>query len=124
MKENPYRLAEDISGIGFRIADEIATNIGLHTDSDFRIRSGILYALLQAVSEGHCYLPLQELLNRSKELLQVDICYIEPHIDNLMMDKKLIRKNEAIYATSYYYAELACARMLTECNSKASVEGR
>ena len=58
MKENPYRLAEDISGVGFKIADEIAAKIGIHTDSDYRIRSGIFYTLQRAVGEGHCYLPL------------------------------------------------------------------
>ncbi len=71
MRENPYRLAEDVSGVGFRIADEIAGKIGIHTDSDYRIRSGILYTLLQAVGEGHCYLPLDLLLRRASELLGV-----------------------------------------------------
>lgn len=66
MKENPYRLAEDISGVGFKIADEIAAKIGIHTDSDYRIRSGLLYTLLQAVGEGHCYLPMEELLARAQ----------------------------------------------------------
>lgn len=56
MKENPYRLAEDISGIGFRLADELAAKIGIHTDSDYRIRSGIFYVLLQSTGEGHTYL--------------------------------------------------------------------
>ena len=58
MKENPYRLAEDVGGIGFKIADEIARKAGIHTDSDYRIRSGILYILLQASAEGHIYLSL------------------------------------------------------------------
>ena len=53
VEENPYRLADDISGIGFKIADEIASRIGIHTDSDYRIRSGLLYVLLQATGEGH-----------------------------------------------------------------------
>lgn len=61
LQENPYRLAEDISGVGFRIADEIASRIGIHTDSDYRIRSGMLYTLLQASGEGHIYLPKEEL---------------------------------------------------------------
>ena len=56
LKENPYRLAEDIQGVGFRLADEIAEKIGIHTDSDYRIRSGILYTLLQASLEGHMFL--------------------------------------------------------------------
>lgn len=69
MKENPYRLAEDISGIGFRLADELAAKIGIHTDSDYRIRSGIFYVLLQSTGEGHTYLPLPLLLERAGRLL-------------------------------------------------------
>ena len=111
-KQNPYQLAEDIDGIGFRIADEIASQIGIHTDSDYRIRSGILYTLLQAVGEGHCYLPREILLERARELLQVPGESIHSQIDNLAMDKKLVIKKDSIYAYTYYYAELSCARML------------
>lgn len=114
MKENPYKLAEDISGVGFRIADEIASRIGIHTDSDYRIRSGILYTLLQAVGEGHCYLPLNILLERAHSLLGVDRENIRPQVENLMVDRKLIIKGESVFAASYYYAELNCARMLHE----------
>ena len=71
MKENPYRLAEDVAGIGFKLADELAAKIGIHTDSDFRIRSGVLYTLLQAVGEGHCYLPVEKLVGRANILLDV-----------------------------------------------------
>mgnify|MGYP000635871460 CR=1 FL=1 len=71
LQENPYRLAEDISGVGFRIADEIASRIGIHTDSDYRIRSGMLYTLLQASGEGHIYLPKEELFSRASGLLGV-----------------------------------------------------
>lgn len=120
MKENPYRLAEDISGVGFKIADEIAAKIGIHTDSDYRIRSGLLYTLLQAVGEGHCYLPMEELLARASELLQVSREDIRPQADNLMMDKKLVIKEERVYASNYYYAELNCARMLHELNIRAT----
>lgn len=116
MRENPYRLAEDISGVGFRIADEIAAKIGIHTDSDYRIRSGIFYTLLQAVGEGHCYLPMELLLERAQMLLEVSKENIRPQIDNMMMDKKLIIKGENVYATSYYYAELNCAGMLHQLN--------
>lgn len=112
IKENPYQLAEDIDGIGFRIADEIACQIGIHTDSDYRIRSGILYTLLQAVGEGHCYLPVDILAERAGELLQVPGESIRRQTDNLAMDKKLIIKGDCVYAYSYYYAELSCARML------------
>ena len=120
MKENPYRLAEDIEGIGFKIADEIAGRIGIHTDSDFRIRSGILYTLLQATSEGHIYLPEEVLKMRTAELLGLSQQAVEPQLGNLAMDKKLVikRKGEEkyVYASSYYYAELSCARMLHDLN--------
>ncbi len=114
MKENPYRLAEDINGVGFKIADEIASKIGIHTDSDYRIRSGIFYTLLQAVSEGHCYLPMNILLERAHILLNVQQEHIRPQVDNLMMDRKLVIKEDCVFTASYYYAELNCARMLYE----------
>lgn len=116
MRENPYRLAEDVSGVGFRIADEIAGRIGIHTDSDYRIRSGILYTLLQAVGEGHCYLPLEQLLCRGAELLGVTEDNIRPQVDNLIVDRKLVAKGEAVFAAPYYYAELNCANMLRNLN--------
>ena len=116
LKENPYRLAEDISGVGFKMADELAAKIGIHTDSDYRIRSGILYTLMGAVGEGHCYLPMNILLERAHMLLSVAEENIRQQLDNLMMDKKLVIKGECVYASSYYYAELNCARMLHELN--------
>lgn len=116
MRENPYRLAEDVSGVGFRIADEIAGRIGIHTDSDYRIRSGILYTLLQAVGEGHCFLPLELLLRRTSELLGVSEENIRPQVDNLIMDRKLVAKGDAVFAAAYYYAELNCANMLRNLN--------
>ena len=116
MKENPYRLAEDIHGIGFRLADELAEKIGIHTDSDYRIRSGIFYTLLQTVGEGHCYFPMESLLERAGKLLGVAKEHIRPQLDNLMMDKKLVIKGDNVFSSSYYYAELNCARMLEELN--------
>ena len=116
MKENPYRLAEDITGVGFRIADEIAAKIGIHTDSDYRIRSGLLYTLLQAVGEGHVYLPMNILLSRASSLLGVSEEHIRPQVDNMMMDRKLVIKGECVFASVYYYAELNCARMLHQLN--------
>ncbi|MBD9083424.1 MAG: ATP-dependent RecD-like DNA helicase [Lachnospiraceae bacterium] len=116
MRENPYRLAEDVSGVGFRIADEIAGRIGIHTDSDYRIRSGILYTLLQAVGEGHCFLPLELLLRRASELLGVSEENIRPQVDNLIMDRKLVAKGDAVFTAAYYYAELNCANMLRNLN--------
>ena len=116
MKENPYQLAEDIHGIGFKIADEIASRIGIHTDSDYRIRSGVFYTLQQSVGEGHCYLPMELLLCRAAALLGVSQENIRPQLDNLMMDKKLVIKGDLVYVSSYYYAELNCAHMLHQLN--------
>lgn len=123
MKENPYQLAEDIDGIGFRIADEIASKIGIHTDSDYRIRSGILYTLLQAGAEGHCYLTDSNLLKKAGELLELEPAVMEPQLQNLAMDKKIVIKmptgeetERKVYAMTYYYAELNCAKMLHDLN--------
>lgn len=130
MKENPYRLAEDISGVGFKMADEIAAKAGIHTDSDYRVRSGILYTLLQAAQDGHVYLPKPQLLNRCMELLNLPEGVIDLQIPNLMMDKKIIVKQKEInentefdiYASSYYYCEMNCARMLLELNVRMCSE--
>lgn len=120
LQENPYKLAEDIEGVGFRIADEIAGKIGIRTDSDYRIRSGIFYVLLQAVQEGHLYLPSEILLSRAEELLGVEVQYIEPQLGNLAMDKKIVLKKNGeetqVFASNFYYAELNCARMLLDLN--------
>lgn len=116
LKENPYKLAEDIAGIGFKMADELASKIGIHTDSDYRIKSGIFYTLLQAVGEGHCFLPMETLLERAHMLLGVDTEDIRPQLDNLMMDKKLVIKGECVFASNYYFTELNSARMLSELN--------
>ncbi|MCD8038323.1 MAG: ATP-dependent RecD-like DNA helicase [Lachnospiraceae bacterium] len=118
MQENPYRLAEDISGIGFRIADEIAAKIGIHTDSDYRIRSGMLYTLVQAGAEGHVYLPAQALLERAAAMLELTREQIEPQLENLAIDRKIVIKEKdgerCVYSKAAYYAELNCARMLFE----------
>ncbi len=121
LQSNPYRLAEDITGVGFKMADEIAAKIGIHTDSDYRISSGVLYVLMQALQEGHIYLPMDLLLERSEYLLGVAREAIEPILSNMAMDKKLIVKQIEdvcmVYASKYYYMELSCARMLHELNT-------
>lgn len=124
MRENPYRLAEDIDGVGFKTADEIASKTGLVADSDYRIRSGVLYVLSMALSEGHMYLPMQMLIERTALLLSLPQESIAPVVPNLMMDKKVVIKkeqdNEWVYSMSAYYAELNCARMLVEINKEIS----
>ena len=120
LQENPYRLAEDISGVGFRIADDIASRIGIHTDSDYRIRSGMLYTLLQASGEGHIYLPKEELFFRASRLLGVDVSYMEKHLMDMVVERKLILKETeegtVVYPKRYYNLELDSARMLCELN--------
>ena len=118
LQENPYRLADDISGVGFKIADEIAYRIGIHTDSDYRIKSGLSYTLLQAGGEGHVYLPKEELFKRAEQLLGVDASYMEKHLVDLSMERKIIQKEEKgqvlVYPAQSYYLELNTARMLRE----------
>ena len=120
LQENPYKLAEDISGVGFKIADEIAARIGIHADSDYRIRSGMLYTLLQASGEGHTYLPQEQLFARCSQLLGVDESYMEKHLMDMVIDRKLVMKERngenVVYPSQYYYLELNTARMLCELN--------
>lgn len=124
LRENPYRLAEDIQGIGFRIADEIAGRIGIHTDSDYRIKSGLFYVLSLAAGEGHVYLPEEVLLSRASEILGVEASFMEKHVMDLAMDRKVVIKEEIsgeerrriVYVSQYYYLELDTARRLTELN--------
>lgn len=129
IRENPYRLADDIPGVGFKIADEIAGKVGIFTDSDFRIQCGMLYILLQAVGNGHTYLPRQELLAQASELLQVEISSMEKHLMDMQISKKIMIKEAggklAVYAAQYYYLELNTARMLHDLNIRGQVsEGR
>lgn len=132
LKENPYKMAEDISGVGFKIADEIAARIGIHTDSDYRIRSGLLYILLLATAEGHVYLPKRVLLARAEKLLGVQADYMEKHIVDLAIDRKIVvkeitddftdEKEQVVYASQYYQIELHTAQMLHELNLKDTVD--
>ncbi len=118
LKENPYQMADDIEGVGFRTADEIASRAGIRTDSDFRIRSGILYVLLQASSEGHTYLPMEELTERASALLEVDGEHIEKHYMNLAIDRKIVMRQKEeitqIYAATFYHMEANTAAMLKQ----------
>ncbi len=126
IENNPYQMAEDISGIGFQIADEIAAKAGIHTDSDFRVRSGILYILTQISQEGHVYLPKTELTIRTVELLGVDQNLVEKHIMDLAVDRKLMLKENqeevCVYSMSAYYTELNTAKMLHDLNISCETE--
>lgn len=126
IENNPYQMAEDISGIGFQIADEIAAKAGIHTDSDFRVRSGILYILTQISQEGHVYLPKTELIIRTVELLGVSQNLVEKHIMDLAVDRKLMLKENqeevCVYSMSAYYTELNTAKMLHDLNISCETE--
>lgn len=126
LRENPYQLADDIQGIGFRIADEIAGRIGIHTDSDYRIKSGLFYVLSLAAAEGHVYLPEKVLLSRTAELLGVESQYMEKHVMDLAMDRKVVIKEvlvgegteKNVYSSQFYYLEMDTARRLGELDVK------
>ncbi|MDO5539816.1 MAG: ATP-dependent RecD-like DNA helicase [Eubacteriales bacterium] len=125
VSENPYKLADDITGVGFKIADEIASRAGILTDSDFRVKSGLLYTLAQAVGEGHVYLPGEELFKRGSELLGVSLESMEKNLSDLAMERKVIIKETSdglcIYHASNYYLELNAAKMLHELNISAEI---
>ncbi len=144
IRENPYRLADDIPGVGFKMADEIARRVGVMADSDYRIKAGILYTLLKASGQGHTYLPREELMRQASELLLVPIGNMEKHLMDMQMDKRIIVKplgtadddtdglrggelqpddlqsRQAVYASAYYYMELNTARMLHDLNVRGS----
>ena len=133
IRENPSRLADDIDGVGFRTADEIAARVGIRMDSDFRVRSGILYTLLQASGEGHTYLPETELTPRASKLLNVTAEQVEKQYMDLAIERKIILKQmedqTQIYAASFYYMEANTATMLKRLNvsydvSDAEIEQR
>ena len=92
IKQNPYKLADDIPGVGFKMADEIAARAGILTDSDFRIKSGILYTLFRASGNGHTYLPKEILTAQAAELLGVDPEEIENRLMDMQMEKRLVVK--------------------------------
>ena len=119
IKENPYQLSDDIAGVGFKTADEIAGKVGIQIDSDYRIKSGIYYALLQSSLDGNTFLPMDELIRRTIDVLSTRPDYeineetVRTQIYNLTVDKKLIIKHDnEVYASTYYYEEQGCAAML------------
>ncbi len=128
IRENPYQLAEDVSGIGFRLADDIARRAGIGMDSDYRVRSGVIYVLLQASMNGHVYLPVEELKRQAAEILEIDSEVVDRQLMNLSIDKKIIIKKvdeeQVVYASSYYYLELSTARMLKNLNIRYDISLR
>ena len=120
MEKNPYKLAEDITGIGFKIADAIALKAGFYQDSEYRIKAGILYVLQQSGSNGHCYLPENELVEETAYLLGIEKENVEKELDNLTLNKELVIEEydgeRMLYQSNLYYMEMNCARMLHDLN--------
>lgn len=142
VRDNPYRLAEDIEGLGFRTCDEIARNAGIAEDSAFRIESGIQYALGMAEGNGHCYLPLPELWSSVESLLNITIQDLNQYLLELQMKGRVMVKSSRprsisdvdevpvfdanpalhadpathVYRASIYYTELQVATMLKDLN--------
>ena len=122
LRENPYQLAEDIFGIGFATADEIAERVGISTQSEFRIRSGILYTLSMTLAEGSSYLPRELLVRRAQEILRVPEELIEVQIDNLAVERriKMRRSGEEIqiYSNTAFREEQQIARMMADLEAE------
>ena len=126
LKTNPYKLAEDIHGIGFRIADNIAAKAGIAPDSEHRIEAAILYTLQQGVGAGHVYLPKEILCRNTGQMLGMPPEYIGDHLMNLVMDKKLMIRvadeEEHVYLSTYYFMERNTAAMLHNLDLKFPAE--
>ncbi len=122
LRTNPYRLAEDIHGIGFRIADNIAAKAGIAPDSEHQICAAILYTLQQSVGAGHVYLPREILCRNTGQMLGMPPEYIGDHLMNLVMDKKLMIRvageEEHVYLSTYYFMERNAASMLLNLDLK------
>ncbi|MCL2699716.1 MAG: AAA family ATPase, partial [Defluviitaleaceae bacterium] len=125
VKENPYLLAEEIDGIGFKTADGIARRMGLPADSPHRIRSAIKYVLSGASAEGHTYLPKENLIAAASELLETDISLIENMFSQLLIERSVIQERadeqNAVYLNMFYYAEAVVAKKLLELQDRRTV---
>ena len=126
LRTNPYKLAEDIHGIGFRIADAIAAKAGIAADSEHRICAAILYTMQQSVGAGHVYLPREILCRNTGQMLGMPPEYIGDHLISLVMDKKLMIRvkgeEEHVYLSSYYFMEKNTASMLLNLDLKFPAE--
>lgn len=126
LQNNPYQLADDIHGVGFRIADEIARKAGVSADSEYRVKSAISYVLLQAGNEGHIYLPKELVQSRTAQLLGVGLKDIEQYLMDLAVDRKIVvkqeKEQERVYSASSYYIEMSTARMLCDLNITGEID--
>ncbi|MCR5154101.1 MAG: ATP-dependent RecD-like DNA helicase [Lachnospiraceae bacterium] len=119
IQTNPYQLAEDISGVGFKTADEIALKAGFSENDEFRIKAALYYTLSQAVGNGNTYLPKDELFSETGRIADFPEDEMERMLEKLTLDRNVIQKNKdvcRVYPASFYYMELDIARMLTDLN--------
>ncbi|MCI9230248.1 MAG: ATP-dependent RecD-like DNA helicase [Lachnospiraceae bacterium] len=112
MKENPFRLADDIWGIGFRTADGIARKLGFGKEAYVRLRSGIMYTLSELADEGHVYARKEQLIEKASSLLEAEDNCIVMTVDQMLRDKDLIQEEDAVYLPPFYYAETGTANKL------------
>lgn len=112
VKENPFRLADDIWGIGFKTADTIAEKLGFDKNGYARCRSGLMYTLNELAGDGHVYADREQLLKKAVALLDVEEGAISQALDAMLLEQDLITDDEAIYLPPFYYAELGVARKL------------
>lgn len=112
VKENPYRLADDIWGIGFKTADSIAAKMGIEKDRFIRLRSGILYTLNKLSESGHCYAVREQLMEKAIQLLEVDAPELEITLDEMIRADDVIKEDKAIYLPPFYFSETGCAKSM------------
>ena len=112
VQENPYRLADDIWGIGFKTADTIAEKMGIEKDRFIRLRSGILYTLNKLSENGHCYAVREQLIRTAEQLLEVEGAELEITLDEMLRTEDVIREEEAIYLPPFFFSETGCAKRL------------
>ena len=115
IQENPYKLADDIYGIGFKTADSVAAQLGIEKDSFKRCRAGLFYTLSQLSEEGHCYATYEQLVTKCVEILEVEESKIVMSIDHLVIDKELIKEEpDSFYLPPFYFSERGVAKRLKE----------
>lgn len=109
IRKNPYRLAEEVEGIGFRTCDDIARRMGMMNDDPFRIQAGIEYTLTCAENAGHCYYPIDELTEAVQKLLNIYIEDIKPYLLSLQMGSRVVVKDAKVYKQRLYTEEMHVA---------------
>ena len=125
ISKNPYKIADDIPGVGFKTADEIAQQVGIRMDSEFRICSGIIYILQQASLQGHTCLPQEILTRNTAHLLGVEPEDVEKQYMDMMIDRRLIRQERDgviyVYAAVFYHMESNVAFLLSQLRAEHNV---